>query len=231
MFVLPNTLKNANAHDVNDTAVGGTARILRLHPESNPDEGFQFDLFGGIFTRESNYHTLEAIDYHFGFPVSFASGPWEGKLSYEHTSTHLGDDFIKQTGQLKHARVRDEIVTGLSYRFGEALRVYTEVGYAAMTMTTPGPRKRDRYDVGIEWNNRRPTGCYGEPYAAVDLQLIGDEDYTPDLSAQVGWQWTNPTCRISTLRVGLEGYDGRSPYGQFFQTHESFLGLGVFFDF
>jgi hypothetical protein len=231
MYVMPNTVREVRRGATLDAAFGGDLGWLRLHPEGRPDDGVQIDVFAAAFTRLTEFRTLTDVDYRFGVPVTFADGPWSGKVGYEHTSSHLGDDVIEQNGLRKRGRIRDEIVSGLAFRAFDALRLYGEVGYAAFTLSTPGPHRRDRYDFGCEWRRRRPTGFCGQPYAAVDLSLFGDEDYTPDLSVQAGWEWVADCPRLSSWRLGVEYYDGRSPFGQFFQRHEQYVGFGLFFDF
>ena len=231
MFAVPTSLQNSNTTRTLDTAIGGTAPLVRYCRDGNSEDGWEFDFFAVVLSRFSDYNTFNDADFRFGLPVSWANGPWSAKLAYEHTSSHLGDDFIKDhVGGVKSGRVRDEIVAGLSYRWWDQLRLYAQFGYAPI-LSTPGPNNPDRYDVGLEWSNHAPTGWSGQPYAAIDLELYGDEDYTPDLTIQVGWQWIEPGVRLTSLRLGLEYYNGRSPYGQFFFVHEQWFGVGLFLDF
>lgn len=231
MYAKPTTLSGPTTNKTFDGAIGGEGGIFRLQPTSDPDEAFQFDLFAAAFTRIAGYNTFTAVDYHVGTPLTFADGPWQVKLAYEHTSTHLGDDYVTKTGLKKIGHIRDEIVAGLAYCFWEGGRVYGQFGYAAITFNTPGPHRPDRYDMGVEWNRRRPTGFGGEPYAAVDLQLFGDENYTPDLAAQLGWQWIGPAPRMSAFRIALDAYTGRSPFGQFFQERDRWVGVTFSYEF
>ena len=85
--------------------------------------------------------------------------------------------------------------------------------------------------MGLEWSHQGATGWRGRPFAAIDLDVRGDEDYTPNLTIQAGWEWRQPAGRVSSLRLGLEYYNGRSPYGQFFELHEQWIGAGIWLDF
>ncbi len=239
MSVKKTTLDTADTKRTIDTAIGGTLGWLRfgentIGPYGRPNEAVQLDFFAVVFTRFSDQAWDIATDYRFGVPLTFASGPWEGKIAYEHTSTHLGDDFIRQAFErgdirFKQLHVRDEVVLGLAYRLGERWRFYGQFGYAEH-LSTPIPDARgDRYNVGVEWCGRRKTSAWGEPYAALDLDMRGDQNFTANWTAQVGWRWQGQ--RFAPIRLFAEAYDGRSPYGQFFLNHERWLALGMAMDF
>jgi hypothetical protein len=229
MFVIPNDLKNAHTQNTIDTAIGGDIGLLRVSPGCNPASGVQQDFFAVVLSRFADNRIATAMDYRFGFPLTFACGNWSGKIGYEHTSTHLGDDFIQLTGQSKQGLIRDEIVVGCAYRLWKQFRVYGVFGYA-LSMSSPVGAKPERFDWGIEWSRQQNTGFLGQPFAAFDMELRAEQDYQPNLSTQIGWQW-RADGNVPSLRLALEYYDGKSPYGQFFRDHEQWFGFGVFIDY
>lgn len=229
MFVLSDSLDNDSTRSTIDTAIGGTVGLFRVRPYRTPGLEFEVDFFGVHFSRWSERHLAVAGDYRFGFPVTFRYGPWQGKLGYEHTSTHLGDDFIKTSGQYKVQYVRDEVVMGLAYRWWNQLRLYGEFGYAAY-LGSPYERGPERFSWGVEWSRQEPTGWRGQPFVAFDMDLRPELNYDPNMSLQIGWQWIPDNQRISA-RLALELYDGQSPYGQFLLSKEHFYGIGLFIDF
>jgi hypothetical protein len=229
MAIVPNTLHNAHTFRTIDTAIGGEIGFVRISPAADPAEGVQPDFFAVVLSRFADNRIATAIDYRFGFPITFAWGNWQAKISYEHTSTHLGDDFVRVTGQFKQPHIRDELVVGCAYRFWNQLRLYGVIGYAGY-VTTPVGEKRERFDWGIEWSRQRATGWQGQPYAAFDMELRRDQDYQPNMTSEVGWQWRG-TDNVPGFRVGLEYYDGKSPFGQFFRDRERWVGAGVYIDY
>ena len=125
--------------------------------------------------------------------------------------------------------VRDEAVLALGYRFWDQIKLYGIYGYSMHSSTVIGER-RNRFEFGVEWSKQVGTGWRGQPFAAFDMELRQDQDFTANTTIQVGWQWK--TMESSTgLRVALQYYDGGSPYGQFFTQHEQWVGLGLFLDF
>ena len=215
---------------VNDAGIGGTFPVLRVSKPETPDQGFQADVFAAVFSRFVDIRKFAAVDYRFGVPFTYSHGPWSFKVAYEHTSCHLGDEFMAEHNLESKDSTRNEVTFGIAYYPVETIRVYGVFGYWAQYSTFVDGASPQRYQCGVEWSQPGPTGVWGKPYAALDLELRGDEDFTPNVTAQVGWQWTGAHSRPGT-RLALEYYDGRSPFGQFIDQHESWLALGVFVDF
>jgi hypothetical protein len=229
MYVIPNNVENYSTRQTIDTAIGATVGLFRFRPSWTPGTEFEIDFFGVHFSRWSERHLAVAGDYRYGFPVTFQSGPWQGKIGYEHTSTHLGDDFIKASGQFKVQYVRDEVVFGLAYRWANEIRLYGEFGYAVY-LGSPFREGPERFAWGIEWSRQQPTGWSGQPFAAFDMDLRPEQGYKANLSAQLGWQWI-PVNQRASGRIALQYYDGYSPYGQFLLNREHWFGVGLFIDF
>jgi hypothetical protein len=225
-------LGNYNGSNTVDTWIGGTQGLFRFEPEG-ADFAAQWDIFGLVISRLSP-DDLIAADYRFGFPLSWRWGWWQGKVSYEHTSAHLGDELIRASGRPVLSWAKDELVIGVGRFIYDDLRVYGHFGYA-FTMGLPylenSTRTRSRFDVGAEWFNRCPTGWAGSPFAAVNLEWRGDQGFVPNWTFQAGWLWRNPFMREGMIRVFAEHYRGQSPYGHFFRERERYSSVGFGFDY
>ena len=222
------SVKFGNAEDQNtiDTAIGGVFGLGRLTWFEEPQVAVQVDLFAVAFTRFDASRLLKTADYRVGIPITAAWGPWQSKFSYEHTSTHLGDEFIERTGRLQREHVRDELVWGLARQW-EQVRVYGQFGYSFATGLFVG-NNRDRYNFGIEWLSRNEFVWGGRWYANADFDFRSDQDLATNFTLQLGWSWTE---NDRTGRLGVEYYDGQSPYGQFFDEDESWWAFGMYFDY
>ena len=205
-----------------DTAIGAVFPVFRFTPSPESREGIQFDLVASVFTRFDEDLKLTASDYLFALPFSWRRGPWEARAGYSHMSSHLGDEYIKDTGAETVSISRGEVLFGLARRFDNGVRVYGEGWYGMGTRGIPEGEK-DRWEAGVEWARDR-DGLF----AALDVELRANQDYTPNTTAQVGWQWTAGTKRAS--RLALEYYDGRSPYGQFPDEDEDWIAFVTTFD-
>ena len=216
-----------NGNSFIDTAIGAQFGLGRIAPKGREDEGIQLDVFGAVFTRFNPRRFLTAADYRAGIPLTYKKGPWSTKLSYEHTSTHIGDEFSQNTGRKQVPLVLDEVVYGLSRYFGDHVRLYGQVGYAFNTAKETNANRKYRFDFGVSYSNYADTGPAGRPFLAYDMDLREYQNYRVNSTLQAGWQWVN---HGRSVRIALEVYDGRSPYGQFYKDNEHWTGIGAYYD-
>lgn len=232
-YVRRTSLEELGMTPVDDIALGGTLPLFRWASNDRPGNAWQVDVFAMMASRFISQDYLMATDYRVGAPITFAYGRWSGKIAYEHTSTHVGDEYVKKTSRAYYSSTRDEIVFGLAYRFLEPFRVHGTVGYnfnKQASFRTGTGDYRDRYSLGAEWSRPLATGMKGQPFVAIDLECRGDLDYTPNFAVQAGWQWLAEAGRPGA-RLVAEYYDGRNPFGQFLDRHENRAGMALYYDF
>lgn len=215
-----------------DTSIGGTQGLYRFDFIGR-DLQVQTDIFGLVQTRLTPEDKVFA-DYRFGFPLTARWGWWQGKLAYEHTSSHLGDRLLRAIPQAIPSWAKDEVVVSAGRIIEDQLRVYATYAYA-LQLFVPGVegtfRTRSRFDLGFEWYDRRPTGFWGTPYLAGNVEWQGSQGFQPNYTAQAGWMWRNPTTRLSQFRVFVEHYRGQSPYGINSTVREQYTAAGIAFDY
>ncbi len=218
-----------------DTAIGAEFGLGRIGPVGKSDptkqlenEGLQLDVFGAVFTRFDPRRFLTAIDYRAGIPLTYKKGPWSTKLSYEHTSTHIGDEYSQAYNVKQKPLVLDEVVFGLSRYWGEHLRTYGQFGYAFNTAKETNNNNRTRFDWGVSYSNYYDTGPVGRPFAAYDMDIRSYQNFTPNNSFQIGWQWVN---HGRSVRLAIQVYEGRSMFGQFYTKNENWIGFGGYYNF
>ncbi len=232
MLVLPTSLDNYRQTWTLDSSIGTTVGLWRFEPVGR-DAAYQIDVFGVVHSRWTP-DDLVAHDLRFGIPLTARRGPWQFKLAYEHTSSHLGDDLLRArpltpTGDFR----REEAVVGIGRWIAERLRVYGQAAYA-FTMTYPNPADDDfrwRFDAGFEWFCPKPTGWKGTPFVALNIDSRGDSAFQPGVTAQAGWLWRNPYQRLANVRLFAEYTNSRSLYGQFYQNREKFYAVGLSCDY
>jgi hypothetical protein len=226
---------NINGQSYIDTAIGAEFGLGRIAPKGKSDptrqlqnEGLQLDVFGAVFTRFDGRRFLTAIDYRAGIPIVYKKGPWSTKLSYEHTSTHIGDEYSEAYHVLQVPLVLDEVVFGLSRYWGDHLRTYGQFGYAFNTAKESNANNRTRFDWGISYTNYYDTGPVGRPFASFDMDIRSYQNYTPNNSLQIGWQWVQ---HGRSVRLAFQYFEGMSMFGQFYTKHENWYGFGGYYDF
>lgn len=229
MQALWTSQNNYKGPETLETSLGADFGVFRFEPIGS-DFAVQLDLFGVAHTRLSPDDVM-AQSYRFGFPVTFRRGPWHGKIGYEHTSDHLGDELIFNTGRQFTRYAKDELVMALGRYFYDRLRVYGQWSYAGY-QDLPQGYNRNRYDAGFEYYDRRPTGFTGTPFLAFNATWRGEQQFTPITTTQFGWLWRNEELRLASLRIFGAYYSGGSPYGQFFQDgREHWWAIGIAGDY
>ncbi|MGL4463729.1 MAG: DUF1207 domain-containing protein [Planctomycetia bacterium] len=211
-----------------DAAAGGQFGLVRWSPCFEPDNGVQIDLFAVGFARVDEDSDVSATDYRLGVPLTYAKGPWQLKAAYEHTSSHLTDEFSTKSGTSEIDYQRDDLIFGIARRCWDEFRVYGQAGFGVFVGDALDD-ERARFNAGVEWNRLCPSGRSGYPFAALDVDLRAEQDYEANTTLQVGWQW-RPNMNGRTARLALELYTGRSPYGQFFRNDEEWVGGVAAFD-
>ncbi len=215
-----------------DVSIGQSFGLLRFRPQWSDLLAVQIDGFAVVHARFSEFDFAVSDNFRAGLPITVRYKNWQAKFAYEHISTHLGDE-TKELFNLRRTEfIKDDAVFGLSYVAANQLRMYGQVGYAFRMFVQDQTASRMRYDVGGEWFNRGNSGPMGQPFAAVNVNFDGAKsNFSPTLSAQVGWMWRKIDRRLGTGRIYAEYYNGRSPYGQFATNREEFAAVGLSLDY
>jgi hypothetical protein len=225
-----------------EASVGGTMGLFRANI-NGADLAYQLDMFGVVLSRLGSRDFM-ASDYRFGVPLTWQRGWWQGEISYEHTSAHLGDKFAARTDRLLAFNAKDEVVLGLGRIIECQLRVYGHLAYA-FNQQLPDPnitatnsfnlknttQNSTRADIGFEWFDRKATGFAGTPFLAANVEVRGDQNWSPNCRAQAGCLFRNPSQRMGNARVFVEYYTGNIQYGQFYLEKESYGAVGLAFDY
>jgi len=213
-----------------DLSIGGRFGVVRYGtPDAYGGQGWQLDVEACANPRldpESNMD-LEATDYRFGIPLTYARGRYRMKIAYFHLSSHLGDEFAIRNGlggRINYSR--DAILWGHSYLITDNLTAYGEVGFGFKTdVNEPWD-----FQFGLDYSSPCANGFRGSPFFALNAHLREEVDFGGNAVAQVGWQWRSRT-EGHLLRVGLQYYNGKHERYEFFDTSEQKFGFGIWYDF
>ena len=210
-----------------EAALGGNVRIWQ--PAQWAGGGLTLGIQAGVFGRfrlEVSGNDLVASDWIVALPAEIARGPWSGRLSLQHWSTHIGDELLEQgVTRIDFTTETLEVLVAYGpgdFRFygGGSLVVRSSLENEAQL----GPEFSD--DALIRF------GADGSvrPWARDEVMVEGGVD----------WQSADRTGWASQLsvRLGLTVRDGRrsarlsgiyhrgpSPMGQFFLTNEQYWGV------
>lgn len=212
--------------------LGGQYGLLKIRNSAFPDMAVQIDIYAAFLGQFDIDNSTDNIgwDGYYGVMVGWTDGHGLAlKLAMQHDSSHVGDEYAERTGRRRVNYTREDIAFGVSYRFPEYFRVYTEAGYGNDLRNTD-LQKPWRMKGGLEFENkdRYLDGRLGY-YAALDLTFMEESDWDADITVQAGF--VMPVGRFSqTVRIGPIYRNGRSLLGEFFQNKEEWWGLGVWID-
>jgi hypothetical protein len=233
------TMVDVNESDIADAGdtrygirMGARFGILQLHPSDDPAGGVQLAGeigFLGQFDRDNSTDNL-GWDGFYGFHLAWQARPeLVLRLGIAHDSSHLGDEYIENTGRQRIEYTREELVVGMRYDLHASLGTYLEYGHA-YTTRNEDLMEAGRVQLGLEfepeptWWNRRLA-----PFAALDVSAYQEDDWEENLCVQLGVVLPG-AGRGAAWRVGLEYYDGRSTIGEFFQERERHVAFGLWLE-
>ena len=214
-----------------DIQMGGRVGLLRygttddFHPQ-----GWQIDLEAAAFPllNMEEQEDLDAVDFRGGLPITFSNGPVEYKFGYYHISAHVGDEFLERNpGFTRDNYVRDAIMFGTRVHLTPDFRIYGEAAYA---FNADGGAEPWELQGGIEYAPAHATGFRPVPFAAANAHLYQEFDFGGSVNVMAGLQWRGAKSG-HTLRTGVQYFNGRAFQYAFFDEHDEFVGLGLWYDY
>jgi len=193
-------------------------------------KAFQVSLGGGVFGRfnlASKTNDLEDVDYYGNVPFDFRDGRWSFRFMPYHTSSHLGDDYIKATGVETEKHTWDNLKWLVSYEPLSYLRVYG--GYNYVFRTLPGGIGRNAIQTGFELKSRWFANDHIQYYWANDLQSWQRVEWNPMFDSQAGLTFVHKPSDPRAISFFLEYSAGKQPEGQFYLQQETLWTLGLKF--
>jgi hypothetical protein len=191
----------------------------------------QISIGGGAFGRfdlAATSNAMQVADFYGNLPFDLRTGKWSFRFMPYHTSSHLGDDYLKATGLTTTKHAWDNLRWLVSYDAASFLRLYG--GYTYIFRTHPEHLGRNAYQGGFEtyspwWGNK-----HARVYWANDLQSWERCDWHPTFYSQLGLRMVKDPQVGRGVSLFVEYATGRQPQGQFFQNSETHWSLGLKLD-
>ena len=195
-----------------------------------PSGKLQLGIMGGVAARfdiSRVTNDFQIADFSLAFPLDYKTGPWELRAMYWHTSSHLGDDYVKshdlQPSTLqKH--VTDDFRLLAAYRVSEQLRVYGGGAYAFNIIPSEAGRHMlhggGEYFFGQQEQKTRP-------FLAADLQSWQRVSWKPSFTARAGVRTKGQQQALSAY---VEFFSGQLLYLGLMPQTETHWALGFNFE-
>ena len=214
--------------NLGEAAIGDYLGIYRW---ALPGDAYlQLSIGGGVFGRFDLYGTsnaLQVVDFYGNLPFDLRLQRWSFRFMPFHTSSHLGDDYIKATGIVPQKHGWDNLRWLISYDALSWLRFYG--GYNYVVRTLPGA-DRHAAQGGVEmyfpwWGNE-----HARFYWANDMQTWERVHWNPMFTSQAGVKFVRNSHEHRGISLFTEYMSGRQPQGQFYLNRESRWNFGIKFD-
>ncbi|HTG00040.1 MAG TPA: DUF1207 domain-containing protein [Nitrospirota bacterium] len=212
---------------------GGLGDMFGLFRHTDNGRGYalQANISGGIYAefdlKTSSYFLVDN-DYYFGLPFTLRSGPYSYRLNLYHQSSHVGDEYL-QHSTIQRVEFSYEALNIIASYDIKKWRVY--YGGEVIVHKSPSTYKPVTVQGGIEYYDTQQTLLGGRIVGGVDLKCTEENNWPLNLSAKAGLQFDEEIMRGRAIRFLLEGYEGYSPQGQFFNNRMTYIGLGITFEF
>jgi len=218
--------------DTADVALGHSWGLTRWQTGDQSPWNWQWSVEGMAYSRfrlNGGVNEFQTIDFFANLPLELRREKVSGKFMLFHESSHLGDDYIRHTGDQGFRYSLDGLKALASYEPAAALRIYAGGFYLLHTVPSP---HRPGLQAGLELKSPDRKLFSKAPYCL----YLGQ-----DIQSRASVSWNTSYRTVFGVRLGLQEqrrfmrvhlghYAGRSPFGQFFRRQENHWDLGVSFD-
>lgn len=183
----------------------------------------RFHVTGGI-------NEFETVDFLAALPVTLRRGGVSFKGGLFHKSSHLGDDYIRRTGESGFRYSTDGLRAQAALEPQGRARIYGGLEY--LLHTVPVPRRwglQCGLELGTEdlhWSESAPTSLF----IAQDLQWRQRAGWNTDSHTVAGVKIGLRKSSSRAMRVQIGYLTGHSPFGQFHADRDRYADLSVSFE-
>lgn len=224
------------AQDIAAVGVADQFNFFRSGSAS-ADNAIQLGISGAVFAQfdvgSPSYDLLNA-DYLIAVPLTFRVGWLSARARVYHQSSHLGDELLLRAHPPKRENLSFESFDGLLSADAGPIRVYG--GGESFFGRDSSDLPTFLIHSGVELRPRAAArfGSIGlaRLVAALDVKSVKDTAWRNGISGRAGFEVSRPRdAAVNGRRWGLyaEYYAGPSPYGQFFRSDVTLVGLGFHF--
>ena len=197
--------------------------------QSTAAEQWQLSIVGALFAQfnmDSESKDLINADYTIGISGTHRRGPNTYRLRLFHQSTHLGDELL--LGEPAPVRINYslEAIDFLAAYKWHNYRLYGGVAY--LLNVEPSSLDRIGLQLGGDFLSTRYQLFEGNLTGGVDLTAFEGDDWGVNTAVKFGVEYGKPGSGNRRIRVMLEYYNGKAPFGQFFDVNISSYGLTAY---
>ena len=190
---------------------------------------WQVSIVGALFAQfnmDSASKDLINADYTIGLSGSHRSGSASYRLRVLHQSSHLGDEYLLGESAAERVNFSLEAIDFLASHKWDEFRLYGGVEY--MLNIEPSDLDRTTLKLGGEYHGTEPRLFNGRWLAGIDMTEFEGDDLNVNITVKFGLEFGKAGSGNRRIRVMLERYKGKSPFGQFYDVDISSYGVSTY---
>jgi hypothetical protein len=187
---------------------------------------WQVSIVGALFAQfNMNAESKDLInaDYAIGVSGTHRHGSGFYRLRVLHQSTHLGDELLLGESPPVRVNFSLEAVDFLAAYKWHDYRLYGGVGY--LLNVEASSLDRIGLQFGGDFLSTRYRLLKGNLTGGIDLTAFEGDDWSVNTTVKFGVEYGNPGSGNRRIRLMLEYYNGKAPFGPFFDVDISSYGL------
>lgn len=182
------------------------------------------------FTIGSSLNSFETVDFTGNLPIAVRHRGFSARATLFHESSHLGDDYIRATGDNGYRYSVEGLRASVSIEPLYWVRIYGGGSYLLHSLPDPA---RWTGQAGVELTSREIARTRKYPvklFLAQDLQYKGATAHAPNSRTLAGVILGFDGVPRS-MRFSVGHFDGYSPFGQMYKRREAWNDAVISFEF
>lgn len=202
--------------------------LVRL--QESTVKAWQVSVVGALFAQfnlDASSKDLINADYTIGLSGTHRNGPASYRLRLIHQSSHLGDELLLgESAPDERINLSLEAVDFLASYKWDKYRAYGGVAY--LLNIEPGDLEKTGLQLGGEYYGTERRLFNGRWIGGINLTAYEGVDWNINKTVKYGFEYGKAGSGNRRLRVMLEAYNGKSPFGQFYDVNISSYGMSVY---
>ncbi|HEX4048076.1 MAG TPA: DUF1207 domain-containing protein [Elusimicrobiota bacterium] len=222
-----------NGQNTSDIGLGYSWGLTRWRSGSYQDWLWEADVEGMAYSRfqiGGGINEFETVDFFANLPVTVRRGDFAFKGTLFHESSHLGDDYIRETGNTGFRYSNEGVRLQASIEPRRWIRFYGGAQFLLHDIPVNGPWSGqaglEYFSDDLRWSKRVRTRFF----LAQDFQSHQDVQWNVNSHTVTGLKFNFPESLTRAVRLQLGYFDGHSPFGQFYTRREHYADVSFAFE-
>ena len=222
-----------DGQNTSDIGLGYSWGLTRWRSGELQDWLWEWDVEGMAYSRfqiGGGINKFETVDFFANLPVTVRRGDVAFKGTLYHESSHLGDDYIRDTHNTGFRSSNEGVRLQASVEPRRYARLYGGTTYLLHEIPVAGPWS---LQGGLEFFSddlTRSKRIRTRLFVAQDFQWHQDVQWNMDSHTVAGLKFNFHESLTRAMRVQLGYFNGHSPFGQFYTQRTHYADVSLAFE-